>query len=263
MRRRAWKKSKFQGARASAANRRYTSCRAAIRGGHRLISPRRSDTRTSSVNVFIDARRAKTCSSTVPSRNALAPANAASSTVMPDLQSAPEDDGAGRGQPPGARRDRHAAHALRLPARDRVRHVGVDQIGVELQELAKRRRALLLVEIRDGQVVEREMAREPPRDLAVQDRRPRAARSAQTPDALDGRGDRQAEVPVAPDRHQQRQVAVRDQHVHRELPEICPSTAPRADRPARATPRCRCSWSAGRRGAASRRARAARAGCVK
>src|SRR5262245_43649675 len=47
---------------------RYTICRAAIRGGHRLISPRLSDTRTSSVNVFMDASRAKTCSSTAPSR---------------------------------------------------------------------------------------------------------------------------------------------------------------------------------------------------
>src|SRR5439155_669730 len=45
---------------------RYTSWRAAIRGGHRLISPRRSDTRTSSVN----------------SRNAVAPCSSSRSATV-------------------------------------------------------------------------------------------------------------------------------------------------------------------------------------
>src|SRR5262245_50171781 len=89
----------------------YTSCRAAIRGGHRLISPRRSDTSTSSVNVFIDARRAKTCSSTVPSRNALAPANGASSTVILISRPRPKTIGPGA----GSRRVRGVTATRRTP----------------------------------------------------------------------------------------------------------------------------------------------------
>src|SRR5206468_8916998 len=61
---------------------RYASCRVPIRGGHLLISPRLSDTSTSSVNVFIEASRPNSCSSTAASRNALAPANIVSSTVV-------------------------------------------------------------------------------------------------------------------------------------------------------------------------------------
>src|SRR5262249_60982474 len=102
----------------------------------------------------------------------------------------------------GTRTDRYPANASRLAVRYRVRHVRVDQIGVELQELPQRRRALLLVEIRDGQIVEREVAREAPGNLAVDDGRPRPAGSAQAADALDGRRDRQAEVAIAAHPHQ-------------------------------------------------------------
>src|SRR5262245_36759889 len=63
------------------------------------------------------------------------------------------------------------------------------------------------------------MTRESPRDLAVEDRRPRPARSTQAPDALDRRGDRQAEILGASYWHQHREVAVGDEHLHGELPE--------------------------------------------
>jgi len=100
--------SKFQAPR-ERREQTYTSCRAAIRGGHRLISPRRSDTRTSSVNVFIEASRAKTVRA--PSQEERArPGDGASSTVIRISSPRPKTMGRGRAVA-GCARDRHAAHA--------------------------------------------------------------------------------------------------------------------------------------------------------
>ena len=103
MRRSAWKKSNDHGARASAANRARRAVATAIRGGHRLTSPRVSDTSTSSVNVFMDARRPKNLLQHRAEQERAAAGERRLVHGEPHLEAAREHDGPRHGQPAGPR----------------------------------------------------------------------------------------------------------------------------------------------------------------
>ena len=127
----------------------------------------------------------KKCASTEPSRNALPPSNASSSTST--VISRPRPNARRGAATLGARllrRRRHAAddrmHAHRTDAVDLLPGADVAARGVELQEIAQRRRPFLLRRVHERQVVERQVADRPPRDAAVGQRRERAAGSARS-----------------------------------------------------------------------------------
>jgi hypothetical protein len=151
-----------------------------IRAGHRMISPRSVDLTTVSVKELMEAYLAKNRSSTAPNRKYPHP------RTLPhpgsrDFQTTGESNRARNRRSPGNRARPHRTTpsiCLRTLFR---------QIAVQRQQFPQRDRPLASIGIGDRQIIQTQMADQPPGSIAVRMGRARLGRPGQAAHRADRR----------------------------------------------------------------------------
>ncbi len=199
-----------------------------MRGFHRAISPRCRVDRTSSDIMLIDTWRAKNFSSTAPNRVGADAGKRGFVDVQADAHAAAVDDRPRRRASGGAwARSGRGAPAICL------RTTGSARLPYTVSICAQRLRARVLVQVRQAQVVQAQVADQVPGGGVFGQRGMRPRRAVQhldgAPPAPISRSVRSVCVPSG---QQHRQVAVGAQRIQGQVPQAARRTALRGDRPA-------------------------------